>query len=173
MKKNESLLFDTVCNLDDCAFKIDLKEGVTLVFIKQYSIAESMKAKVAKRVGEWEEAGWIVKADEDCSNWNISLLPTRKKSSGIVDPDDIKLCLDFKRVNAITKPPQKMISMIKEISTKIEGKRYLTKLDIKLAFYYILLVEESYQIVTFTTPDRHKWKWTQMPFGASKAPTHF
>jgi hypothetical protein len=34
MKKNESLLFDTVCNLNDCAFKIDLKERVTPVFIK-------------------------------------------------------------------------------------------------------------------------------------------
>jgi hypothetical protein len=89
MKKNESLLFDTVCNLDDYAFKIDLKERVTPVFIKQYSIAESMKAKVAERVGEWEEAGWIVKADEDCSNWNIFLLLARKKSGGIVDPNNI------------------------------------------------------------------------------------
>jgi hypothetical protein len=52
MKKNESLPFDTVCNLDDCAFKIDLKEGVTPVFIKQYSIAKSMKVKVVERVGE-------------------------------------------------------------------------------------------------------------------------
>jgi hypothetical protein len=34
MKKNEFLLFDIVCNLDNCAFKIDLKKGVTLVFIK-------------------------------------------------------------------------------------------------------------------------------------------
>jgi hypothetical protein len=70
MKKNKSLPFDTVCNFNNCAFKIDLKERVTLVFIKQYSIAELMKAKVAKRVGEWEEAGWIAKVDEDCSNWN-------------------------------------------------------------------------------------------------------
>jgi hypothetical protein len=158
MKKNESLLFDTICNLNDCAFKINLKKGVTPVFIKQYLIVKSMKTKVAERVGEWEEAGWIVKADKDCSNWNIPLLPARKKSSGIVNPDNIKLCLNFKRVNAITKPFQYMIPVIKEISTKIEGKRYLTKLDIKSAFYYILLVEESHQVVTFTTPDRHKWK---------------
>jgi hypothetical protein len=52
MKKNKSLPFDMVCNLNDCAFKIDLKERVTPVFIKQYSIAESMKVKVAERVGK-------------------------------------------------------------------------------------------------------------------------
>jgi Ser/Thr protein kinase RdoA (MazF antagonist) len=64
-----------------------------------------MKAKVAKRVREWEEAGWIAKANEDCSNWNILFLPARKKLGGIVDLDDIRLCLDFKRVNAVTRPP--------------------------------------------------------------------
>jgi hypothetical protein len=121
MKKNESLPFDTVCNLNNCVFKIDLKERVIPIFIKQYSIAESMKVKVAERVGEWEKAGWIAKANEDCSNWNIPFLLAKKKSGGIVDPDDIKLCLNFRRVNAITKPPQYMILIIKEISTKIEG----------------------------------------------------
>jgi hypothetical protein len=54
-------------------------------------------------------------------------------------------------MNAITKPPQYMIFMIKKISTKIEGKRYLTKLNIKSAFHYISLVEESHQVVIFTT----------------------
>jgi hypothetical protein len=52
MKKNKSLLFDIVCNFDDCIFKIDLKEGVTLVFIKQYSIIELMKVKIIKKVGK-------------------------------------------------------------------------------------------------------------------------
>jgi hypothetical protein len=156
MKKNKSLPFDTVCNLDNCAFKIDLKEGITLVFIKQYSIAKSMKAKVVKRVGEWEKAGWIAKANKNCSNWNIFLLLARKKLGGIVDLDDIRLCLDFKRMNAIMKPPQYMIPVIKEISMKIEGKKYLTELNIKSTFHHILLVEESYQVVTFTTPDKHK-----------------
>jgi hypothetical protein len=55
MKKNKFLLFDMVCNLDNYAFKIDLKEGVTLVFIKQYLISELMKAKVTKRIRKWKK----------------------------------------------------------------------------------------------------------------------
>jgi hypothetical protein len=52
MKKNESLPFNMVCNLNNCAFKINLKEGVIPNFIKQYLITKKIKAKVAKRVGK-------------------------------------------------------------------------------------------------------------------------
>jgi hypothetical protein len=117
MKKNKSLLFDMVCNLDNYAFKINLKEKILPIFIKQYSIIKSIP---------------------------ISFFLTRKKLSGIVNLNNIKLCLDFKEVNVITKLLQYIIFVIKEIFIKIEGKRYLTKLNIKSAFYYILLIEKSH-----------------------------
>jgi hypothetical protein len=47
MKKNKFLLFD----FDNCV-KINLKEKVILIFIKQYPIIKSIKIKIAKKVGK-------------------------------------------------------------------------------------------------------------------------
>jgi hypothetical protein len=73
-RENENLPLDTICNISESAFRIDLKDGIsafhidlkdgiTSVFTKQYAIPWKTIPKVMKRVQEWVDVGWVENAD--------------------------------------------------------------------------------------------------------------
>jgi hypothetical protein len=51
MEKNQDLPINTMCNLKECEFKIELRD-FELSYICQYLISKKMKAKVSERVEE-------------------------------------------------------------------------------------------------------------------------
>ena len=54
--------------------------------------------------------GFVKKWNKDEKNlWNSPLLTVPKKSGGQVDPDDIRVCLDLRAVNALTKDPSNIL----------------------------------------------------------------
>ena len=50
-----------------------------------------------KRIEEWIELGHIVPYPVGCK-WNLPLLGIKKISSGIVNSNDLKICLNFRVV---------------------------------------------------------------------------
>ena len=60
--------------------------------------------------------GFVKKWDKDEKNlWNSPLLAVPKKSGGRVDPDDIRVCLDLRAVNALTKDPSNILPSSTEL----------------------------------------------------------
>ncbi len=63
------------------------------IYVRPYKIPHSVENVVEKKITELVEMG-ILK--ECCSPWNFPLIPVKKKSG------DIRLCVDYRRLNDIT-----------------------------------------------------------------------
>ncbi len=80
----------------------------------------------------------------------------------------IRFCVDYRRLNAITKKDRYPIPLIEEILAQLEGAKYFTKIDICQAFYRIR-TEDSEELTTFLTRFG-AFKYLVMPFGLCNGP---
>ena len=81
----------------------------------------------------------------------------------------IRFCVDYKRLNAITKKDRYPIPLIEETLAQLEGAKYFTKIDICQAFYRIRMSENSEELTTFLTRFG-AFKYLVMPFGLYNGP---
>jgi hypothetical protein len=66
--------------------------------------------------------------------------------------EGIRLCIDYRLLNAITKKDCYLILLIKETMANIAGYRIITKLDIQKAFNRIrIATPENKDLLTFCT----------------------
>jgi hypothetical protein len=71
-----------------------------------------------------------------------------KKPSG-----GIRLCVDYRKLNAITKKDQYLIPLINKTMANVAGCKIITKLDIQKAFNRIrIATSENKDLLTFCTP---------------------
>ena len=87
-----------------------------------------------------------------------------KKPSG-----GIRFCVDYRRLNAITKKDQYPIPLIEETLAQLEGAKYFTKIDIRQAFYRIKMLEDSEELTIFFTRFG-AFKYLVIPFGLCNRP---
>jgi hypothetical protein len=67
--------------------------------------------------------------------------------------EGIRLCINYRLLNTITKKDRYLILLIKETMANIAGYRIITKLDIQKAFNRIrIATSENKDLLTFYTP---------------------
>lgn len=81
----------------------------------------------------------------------------------------IRLCLDCRKLNDVTKKDSYPVPYITRILGNIRGTNYLSKIDLKDAFWQIGLDESSKEKTAFTIPGRGLFQFRVMPFGLSNA----
>ena len=81
----------------------------------------------------------------------------------------IQFCVDYWRLNAITKKDRYPIPLIEETLARLEGAKYFTKIDICQTLYQIRMSKDSEELNTFLTRFR-AFKHSVMPFGHCKRP---
>ena len=81
----------------------------------------------------------------------------------------IQFCVDYRRLNAITKKDRYPIPLIEETLAQLEGAKYFTKIDIRQAFYQIRMFEDSEELITFLIRFG-AFKYLIMPFGLCNSP---
>ena len=59
------------------------------------------------------------------------------------------------------------------ILDKLRQARYLTKIDLRQAYYQIPLEKASRKYTAFAVPGSELWQFTRMPFGLMNAPSTF
>jgi len=95
------------------------------------------------------------------------VLFVRKPSGGL------RFCVDYRKLNAITKKDRYPLPLIKETLAQITGAKFLTKIDIRHAFNRIrMAIEEDEDLTTFQT-SIGCFKYKVMPFGLTNGPTTF
>lgn len=94
--------------------KIKLKPGTLPIYTRQYRIPQAQLSEMEKQIQELEQKGIIEKSS---SFWNSPVLMVKKHCD---DPNknEWRLCIDYKKLNAVTIPEQ---FPIPEISTIIEN----------------------------------------------------
>ena len=173
LKENQRLQENSYCVLSGSEFKISLKEN-TLKFVPQYLIPEKLKRKVMEWVNKWVKKGFVKKWDKDEKNlWNSPLLVVPKKSGGQVDPDDIRVCLDLRAVNALTKDPSNILPSPVELFEHVQDVKYFTEIDLTEAYHHIMVLKKSQPLLGFLALDKNQYVYVRIPFGPKGVVMHF
>lgn len=104
--------------------------------------------------------------EESTSPWAAPCLYVPKKDGSF------RLCMDFRKLNAVVKPYVYPLPRIDDIFDTLEGARYFTAIDLAKGFWQIPLDEESKQKASFTTI-YGQYQYRRLPFGLTSAPSAF
>lgn len=101
------------------------------------------------------------------SPWASPLHVVKKKDGGL------RVCGDYRRLNAVTQPDRYPIPRIQDFTYQLYNKRIFSKLDLKMAYYWIPLAnQETAQKTAIITPFG-LYEFTCMTFGLRNASQTF
>ncbi|SLM36168.1 retrotransposon ty3-gypsy subclass protein [Lasallia pustulata] len=84
----------------------------------------------------------------------------------------LQVCVDYRKLNAITKRNWYLIPLIKETLAKVTGCKYLTMLDVIAAFNKLRMHPNSEDYTTFIT-SMGAYKYHVLPFGLTNGPANY
>ncbi|XP_076057418.1 uncharacterized protein LOC143034959 [Oratosquilla oratoria] len=83
-----------------------------------------------------------------------------------------RFCIDFRRVNAVTKKDSYPLPRIEECIDRVGGSRFISKLDLLRGYWQVPMTPRAQSISCFTTLGR-TYQCNVMPFGMTNAPATF
>jgi hypothetical protein len=86
--------------------------------------------------------------------------------------ESLRFCVDYRRLNVLIKRDKYSISLIDEILARVQGSKYLTRLDIIAAFNKLRMNPDSEDLTTFIT-SFEVFKYLILPFNLTNGPTFF
>lgn len=104
---------------------------------------------------------------ESTSPYASPVLLVKKKTG------DYRMCVDYRRLNAVTVKDKYPLPLIDEQIDKLGGDNlfYIT-LDLASGFYQVPMANDSIEKTAFITPESH-FEFLRMPFGLSNSPSVF
>ena len=90
----------------------------------------------------------------------------KKKDGGV------RLCVDYRRLNAITKFDAYPMPRIEELLDKIGTARYISTMDLAKGYWQVPMSDEDREKTAFSSPNG-LFHFINMPFGLSGAPATF
>lgn len=126
---------------------------------KMYPIPFKYREKVKEKINEMLRNDIIEKS----KTYYVNPLVVVKKTSG-----DIRLCLDARKINQITKPQYESPQRIDSMLGRLGQVKFLTKLDLKNSFWLIPLHEKSRKYTGFCV-EGQIYQFKVVPFGLSSA----
>ena len=100
------------------------------------------------------------------SPWSFPLVPVQKHDG------TIRVCVDYRKLNQVTKADPHYMSMLAEIVDRIGASGVISKLDITKGYYQVRIKEEDQPKTAFCSP-YGKFQFTCVPFGLKNAPALF
>lgn len=84
----------------------------------------------------------------------------------------LRLCTDYRRVNAVTVPDSYPIPRIDDLVDSIGKSKFISKIDLLKGYYQVRLTEKAQVISAFITPFG-LYQYVVMPFGMRNSPATF
>ena len=84
----------------------------------------------------------------------------------------LRFCVDYRRLNEITKRNRYPIPLIDEVLARVQGCKHLTRLDIIAAFNKLRMHPDSEDYTTFVT-SLGSYKYRVLPFGLTNGPATY
>lgn len=163
------------CNIQ--AFSINGELGSTNILTHKIELTEEARPfrephrrrpkthvdEAKKQVEEMLREGVI---EESNSPWASAYLLVKKKNG------KMRMCIDFRRLNSMTKKSSYPLPNIDECLENLAGKRYFSNLDLASGFWQIPVDESSREYTAFRT-EEGLFHFKKMPFGLCNAPASF
>ena len=119
--------------------------------------------KTRRQVKELLKEGII---EESNFPWAAAYVLAKKKNG------EFRLCIDFGKLNLVTKKVVYPLPNIDECLETLSGKTYFSQLDSKSGFWQIAMEKSSKELTAFRTEDG-LFQFRRMPFGLTNAPATF
>ena len=131
--------------------------------LRPYRTPLHKREEVGKAIDDMLQANIIKRS---MSPWSFPLVEVAKKDG------TSRMCVDFRKLNKITKPTSFPLPLIDEIISQLGQSKYFSKLDLKSGFWQIALDPDDSEKTTFAC---HKglFQFNVMPFGLCNAPGTF
>ena len=138
---------------------LETDRAVDPVILPPRRLPHAIKPQVKAKLELLEKRGIITKVEQP-TNWVSQLLVAKKKNG------DLRICIDPKPLNQALKRPHFQLPIIEDVLPDLAEAKVFTKLDLKEAFWQVLLDLESSLLTTFHTPFS-RYRWLRLPFGTS------
>ena len=122
-----------------------------------------VRQEVAKHLKQMQQSGVI---QPSSSPWSSPVVIVRKRDG------THRFCVDYRGLNAVTKPDAFPLPRISDILDQLGGVQYFSTLDLASGFWQILVDPQSREKTAFTTP-HGLFEFRVMPFGLTNAPAVF
>lgn len=100
------------------------------------------------------------------SPWASAIVLVRRRTG------DIRVCIDFRRLNGVTKKCVHPLPNIGDCLEPLCGNRYFSQLDLASGYWQISINERDREKTTFRT-EEGQFHFKRMPFGLCNAPASF
>lgn len=104
--------------------------------------------------------------EESTSPWASAYVLTPKKS------DEWRLCIDFRRLNALTRKNVFPLPRVDTALDVLSGKSYYSHFDFAFGYWQVEMDESSCECTAFRTEDG-LYQYRRMSFGLTNAPARF
>ena len=151
------------CPLPEALVRLDVPEGKR-VFIRQYTIAERLKAPVEEQIHKWLQERVIEEINYADSNNPLVCAFKKDATTGRVDNQKVRVCIDFRALNKLIPTVNCHVPLIQEIFEALNGATIFSVLDIKGAFNRFLIEESSRKHTAFQINHR-TYQCVGAPFG--------
>src|SRR5256884_523341 len=133
--------------------------------IKQRARRLSVKEKELEKehIEEMLKKGIIRKSK---SSWASSIVFVQKKGG------EMRFCVDYRKLNKITKKDNHPLPRIDEMLDKFEGSQWFSSIDLASAYWQVEMDEKDIENTAFIT-NEELYEFLVMPFGLCNAPATF
>ena len=145
----------------DCT--IPLEEGKVPGRSPIYELSEEEQELLKVYLKENLDNGFISKSKSALGH---PILFAKKPGGGL------RLCVDFRKTNAITLKIGHPVPIIRELRAKVRKAKIFTKLDLSRAYNLIRMAPGEEWKTAFVTREG-VYEYNVMPFGLTNAPSHF
>lgn len=137
--------------------RVDTTEGIPPYYEKFRRIEYSLFEEMQTQLSDLLKQGRI---RPSASPWGSPMVFVRKSDG------TWRLCIDYRRLNAITARNGYSIPRMDELTDRLRGARVFTKIDLRQGYWQVRMAERDIPKTAFTTPVG-QFEWLVMPMGLS------
>ena len=159
--------FSGIGKLTNFSLKLHVNPEIKPVAKCRINLSANLRAQAEKTINELLELD-IIEPVQGPTEWVSTPIFVPKPGN----PNELRLCLDMRRVNEAILRTRHPIPTIDELLIEMNGSVVFSKLDLKWGFHQIELDPESRYLTTFVT---HKglFRYKRLLFGVNCAPEHY
>jgi hypothetical protein len=143
--------------------EIEIKENQEPIVQKRYKETDEKGKFIKKEVEQLLKMG---KIRESKSSWASPVTLAKKKGA------DYRFCIDYRRLNNVTKKDSYPLPRIDELLEKYKTARWFSSLDLAAGYHQIEMEEKDKEKTAFIC-SQGLFKYNVMPFGLTNAPATF
>ena len=137
----------------------------TPINLRPYRCSQKDQDILQSQIDQLLQKGLIRKSN---SPYAFPVTLVKKKDEG----DKTRLCVDFRKLNAVTLPDNYPFPRIEDIIDKLRDDSVFTILDLCSGFWHVRMHPKEVYKTAFITQNNH-YEWLVMPFGFRNAPAVF